>query len=61
MMFAKVIAGIVADKLGRRAVFAFGTIGTAFIYSGHCLFKYTDQYFMDDAVLRFPLRYSIRN
>ncbi len=29
MMFAKVIAGIVADKLGRRAVFAFGTIGTA--------------------------------
>lgn len=29
MMFAKIIAGIVADKLGRRAVFAFGTIGTA--------------------------------
>lgn len=29
MIFAKIIAGIVADKLGRRAVFAFGTIGTA--------------------------------
>ncbi len=29
MMFAKIIAGIIADKLGRRAVFAFGTIGTA--------------------------------
>ncbi len=29
MMFAKVIAGIIADRLGRRAVFAFGTIGTA--------------------------------
>lgn len=29
MIFAKIIAGMVADKLGRRAVFAFGTIGTA--------------------------------
>lgn len=29
MIFAKVIAGMIADKLGRRAVFAFGTIGTA--------------------------------
>lgn len=29
MMFAKVIAGIAADKIGRRVVFAFGTMGTA--------------------------------
>lgn len=29
MIFAKIIAGMIADKLGRRAVFAFGTIGTA--------------------------------
>lgn len=29
MIFAKILAGLVADKLGRRAVFAFGTIGTA--------------------------------
>jgi AAHS family cis,cis-muconate transporter-like MFS transporter len=29
MMFAKVIAGMMADKIGRKAVFAFGTIGTA--------------------------------
>lgn len=29
MIFAKIIAGMVADRLGRRAVFAFGTIGTA--------------------------------
>lgn len=29
MMFAKVVAGMVADKIGRRMVFAFGTIGTA--------------------------------
>lgn len=29
MMCTKVIAGIIADKIGRRAVFAFGTIGTA--------------------------------
>lgn len=29
MIFAKIIAGIIADKIGRRAVFAFGTIGTA--------------------------------
>lgn len=29
MIFAKIIAGIIADRLGRRAVFAFGTIGTA--------------------------------
>jgi len=29
MMFAKVIAGAAADRLGRRVVFAFGTIGTA--------------------------------
>ena len=29
MIFAKIIAGMIADRLGRRAVFAFGTIGTA--------------------------------
>lgn len=29
MMFAKVIAGYVADKIGRKKVFAFGTMGTA--------------------------------
>lgn len=29
MIFAKVIAGYVADKIGRRIVFAFGTMGTA--------------------------------
>ncbi|ENV93596.1 hypothetical protein F937_02996 [Acinetobacter calcoaceticus ANC 3680] len=29
MMFAKVLAGFVADRIGRRVVFAFGTIGTA--------------------------------
>lgn len=29
MMFTKVIAGYIADKIGRRAVFAFGTMGTA--------------------------------
>ena len=29
MMFAKVIAGFVADRIGRRIVFAFGTMGTA--------------------------------
>jgi len=29
MMFAKIIAGYVADKIGRRIVFAFGTMGTA--------------------------------
>lgn len=29
MMCTKVIAGIIADKIGRRAVFAFGTMGTA--------------------------------
>ncbi len=29
MMFAKVVAGFVADRIGRRAVFAFGTMGTA--------------------------------
>ncbi|WP_299184876.1 MFS transporter [uncultured Psychrobacter sp.] len=29
MMFAKLIAGIVADKIGRKIVFAFGTMGTA--------------------------------
>ncbi|ENX06199.1 hypothetical protein F898_03144 [Acinetobacter courvalinii] len=29
MMFAKVLAGFVADRIGRRIVFAFGTIGTA--------------------------------
>lgn len=61
MMFAKVIAGIVADKLGRRAVFAFWNHWYSLIYSSHCLFKYTNQHFMDDAVLRFPLRYALRN
>lgn len=29
MIFAKVIAGVLADKFGRRALFAFGTMGTA--------------------------------
>lgn len=29
MMFAKVMAGMVADKIGRKIVFAVGTIGTA--------------------------------
>ncbi|WP_109441337.1 MFS transporter [Acinetobacter haemolyticus] len=29
MMFAKVVAGFVADRIGRRTVFAFGTMGTA--------------------------------
>lgn len=29
MMCTKVIAGMIADKIGRRAVFAFGTMGTA--------------------------------
>lgn len=29
MMFAKVIAGFMADKIGRKIVFAFGTMGTA--------------------------------
>lgn len=29
MMFAKVVAGLVADKIGRKIVFAFGTMGTA--------------------------------
>ncbi|ENW24388.1 MFS transporter [Acinetobacter lwoffii] len=29
MIFAKIIAGYVADKIGRRIVFAFGTMGTA--------------------------------
>ena len=29
MMFAKVIAGLLADKIGRKIVFAFGTMGTA--------------------------------
>lgn len=29
MMCTKVIAGFIADRIGRRAVFAFGTIGTA--------------------------------
>ncbi|MEJ6070380.1 MFS transporter, partial [Psychrobacter sp. 16-Bac2893] len=29
MMFAKLVAGIVADKIGRKIVFAFGTMGTA--------------------------------
>lgn len=29
MMFAKVVAGFVADRIGRRIVFAFGTFGTA--------------------------------
>lgn len=29
MIFAKICAGYVADKIGRRIVFAFGTIGTA--------------------------------
>lgn len=29
MMFAKVIAGFIADRIGRRIVFAFGTMGTA--------------------------------
>ena len=29
MMFAKVVAGAVADKIGRKIVFAFGTMGTA--------------------------------
>ena len=29
MMCTKVIAGIIADKIGRRAVFTFGTVGTA--------------------------------
>lgn len=29
MIFAKLVAGYVADKLGRKVVFAFGTMGTA--------------------------------
>ena len=29
MMFAKMLAGFVADKIGRKIVFAFGTMGTA--------------------------------
>jgi len=29
MMFAKVIAGFMADKIGRKIVFAFGSMGTA--------------------------------
>ena len=29
MMFAKVVAGFMADKIGRKIVFAFGTMGTA--------------------------------
>ncbi len=29
MMCTKVIAGFIADRIGRRAVFAFGTMGTA--------------------------------
>ncbi|MDM1273718.1 MULTISPECIES: MFS transporter [Acinetobacter] len=29
MIFAKVVAGILADRFGRRALFAFGTMGTA--------------------------------
>lgn len=29
MMFAKVVAGYMADKIGRKIVFAFGTMGTA--------------------------------
>lgn len=29
MMFAKVVAGAAADRIGRRVVFAFGTFGTA--------------------------------
>ena len=29
MMFAKAVAGYVADRIGRRIVFAFGTMGTA--------------------------------
>lgn len=29
MIFAKIIAGILADRFGRRALFAFGTMGTA--------------------------------
>ncbi|WP_350617262.1 MFS transporter, partial [Pseudomonas sp. HY7a-MNA-CIBAN-0227] len=28
MMFAKVVAGLVADRIGRKIVFAFGTMGT---------------------------------
>ena len=31
MKFAKVIAGFVADRIGRRIVFAFGTMGTALL------------------------------
>lgn len=29
MIFAKIVAGVLADRFGRRALFAFGTIGTA--------------------------------
>jgi len=29
MIFAKIVAGILADRFGRRALFAFGTMGTA--------------------------------
>ena len=53
MMCTKVIAGIIADKIGRRAVFAFGTMGTAIFIPLYCLWQHTGQYLMADAVFGF--------
>jgi len=55
MIFAKVVAGMVADRWGRRAVFAFGTMGTALFIP----VLVTCQYFMADVAVRFSVRYAI--
>ncbi len=39
MIFGKILAGLAADRLGRRAVFAFGALGTAIFLPVIVLFQ----------------------
>ena len=58
MILGKVLAGMMADKLGRRFTYAFGAIGTA-IFLPLIVFITLKQYSIFTGDLWFPLRHPL--